>query len=259
MNKKAFGFLAVIVARGLPFAMNAWGQPGSPALSYGIKLEKLVEASLPGYRVVEKRLSEVGLGYHYGCQRSKDSIVLTGGIFGTAAEASAAAELSHKLMPEKPRPGSAIGDQSWVWEDGRGSAVRFRSGRCLLRIAGTLPIADTRELAKRMAAQISADPALKQDVGTNGAPFVRVDGLRPTIKAGRDEVVEISVDHSSPTNPFVAGVWMSHGTSSPGTRANVFRLRASGAPQMITVRCFAVFADNFVAVQTRQVQVTDAR
>jgi hypothetical protein len=126
----------------------------------------------------------------------------------------------------------------------------------LLRVGGTVPLAGCRALAQRIAAQLSADPSCVQDVPTNGVPMLRIAGLGPTLKAGAVHLVELAVNPPWPSRAFVTGVWMSHGSASAGPKPNVFKLYVSGPPRTITIRCFATFTNNFVAVQTRQVRLT---
>jgi hypothetical protein len=260
-------FLAALVVAGSLMALlragEAWGQPRpssnttEPILPpCGLRVEQIAKDWLSDCEVKQRRLSTVGLGYHYLCQGSLGKVGLTIGVFATAEEARAAAGLSHGLMPHKPNLDSGIGDQTWVWQDKQGNAVRFRLGRYLLRVGGTVPLAESRALAQHIAAQLSADPSCVQDVPTNGVPMLRITGLGPTLKAGEVHLVELAANPSWPSSAFVTGVWMSHGSVSAGAKPNVFKLRASGPPRAITIRCFATFTNNFVAVQTRQVRLT---
>ena len=220
-------------------------------------IDRAVELVPPGFRMRERKLSNAGIGYHYFFQGPKGAVAVSVGVFTTMEQARQAAEFSHSLMPDKPSLDSGIGDQTWFWEDRRGSAVRFRLGRCLLRVGGGMPLGESRALAKRIAAQLAVDTSLASEALTNEVPKLCLSGLGSRIIAGRDYSLQITVHPTLPGNAFVTGVWMSHGAATRTTEPNVFKLRASGQPRMITLRCFATFEDNFVAVESRQIQLTE--
>jgi hypothetical protein len=232
--------------------------PDIQAIS-GVSIDQLAKTLLPAYELQERRLSEVGIGYHYIFGNRNSTVVVTAALFATANEARTAAELSHSLMPNKPNDEKGIGDQAWIWDDPRGSAVRFRLGRCLIRIAGKMKIEECRNLARRFAMQLAADAALVKDVQTNDAPRLRVSGLDSKMKIGQRYSVEITLDNNFKTNPFVTGIWVSQGSFSHARKPNCFTFSATGSPKTITVRCFAVFDDNVVIVETRQVTLIQDR
>jgi hypothetical protein len=150
----------------------------------GIHLDQFAKIVLPEFKLRERRLSDVGIGYHYFFYNHGTTVIVTAGMFATAKEVRAAAELSHRLMPVKPNSEKEIEDQAWVWDDPRGCAVRFRSGRCLIRIAGRMNLEECRRLARRFALQLSADTALTEDVLMNDVLELRESKEHPVTKEG---------------------------------------------------------------------------
>jgi hypothetical protein len=250
-------------------APGAGGMPNAPAIAsysapdirviHGVSVDQLAKTLLPAYKLQERRLSEVGIGYHYIFGNRIETVVVTAALFATANEARTAAELSHGLMPAKPKDEKGIGDQAWIWDDPRGSAVRFRLGRCLIRIGGKMKIEECRNLARRFALQLAADATLVKDAQTSSAPRLRVLGLDSKMKIGHRYSMEIILDNNFKTNPFMTGIWVSRGSFSHERKPNRFTYSAAGSPAIVTVRCFATFDDNVVIVETRQVPLIQDR
>jgi len=241
-----------------PAIAAAYPTPDGEAMR-GIHIDQLAKTVLPEYKLQERRLSEAGIGYHYLFKGRSSDVVITAAAFATAGEAQRAAELSHRLMPVKPNNEKGIGDQAWIWDDPRGTAVRFRLGRCLIRIAGKLKIEECRSLARHFARQLAADATLVEDVRTNDAPRLRILGFSGKMKIGQTHKLEIILDNSSKANPFVTGIWVSEGSISPARKPNNYAFSAGGSPRTITVRCFAIFDDNVAIVETRQVDLVKDR
>jgi hypothetical protein len=221
----------------------------------GIAMEELARSALAECHLRQRKLSEVGLGYHYHYEGPNGTTIITLGIFATTNDAAQAAELSHQLMPQKPRLDSGIGDQTWVWDSPRASAIRFRFGRALLRVGGDMLLPDCRHLALQLLAPLAAKSSLARDLPAPEAPRLQASGIGATLAPGRWTELSITPTGAGATESFVSGVWLEHGSTKRTAQANVFLVRAPKTSPGIALRFFATFEDNYVAVETRRLQV----
>jgi hypothetical protein len=125
----------------------------------------------------------------------------------------------------------------------------------LCRLGGDLPLATTRLLAQKLATEFSAVPGLVADLNTNDVPRLQVSGLPEPLTRRPPPLLRLSVENTSPGERFVARVWLSRGEAKAAADPSTFRLRLPNSAEPLTVRYFAAFDDNFIAVESHTLHV----
>lgn len=274
MIKTAFALLlgllpALLIAAGCEKgATSPRGQDSAPANpstvpalrdgeqpSDGLPIEELAAAFPSGYELQNRRLSHVGLGYHYlyKAANTDKRLAVTVGLFGNSAKARNAALLSHDLMPVKPRGLDGIADEAWIWDEDDKAAVRFRLGRLLCRVGGDVSVPEARQIAERMVLQLSDRlPLLRRDDGdVSSAAW---SGIPAHMRPGESAVVRFNAGTVTAPERMEAGVWASAGRVSAKSEGT-FRFTAPVRPGPLQIRCFATSQANRVEVSVFDVQV----
>ena len=222
-----------------------------------VLVSDLTDSALRGYVQGSRRRSEVGLGNHYLLKHadSGQPLALTIGVFGTARDAAEAADLSHRLMPDKPEVLEGVADEAWCWQHGGASAIRFRRGRLLVRIGLQAPLSDAKILALSLLDYVDRRRSgLRRDL-QDGDLHLRVMGLRAKLRIESRTTLRLTVEPAAMEEGFTTGVWTSIGSSLEGATRGEFEFTAPSRPDDAMVRCFAVSEDNRVIVADRRVEI----
>lgn len=221
----------------------------------GVPIEEFAAALPSGYELQNRRLSDVGLGYHYlykSADRGK-RLAVTVGIFGNPEKARNAALLSHDLMPVKPRGLDGIADEAWIWDEDGKAAVRFRLGRLLCRVGGDVSVPEARQIAERMVLQLSDRlPLLRQDNGD--ASSAAWSGVPAHMRPGESTLIRFDAGAVTAGERMEAGVWVSAGQVL-GKSGGTFRFTAPVRAGPVRIRCFATSRTNRVEVSIFDVAV----
>ena len=253
--------MALIVAIAGCKGPGGAGGTGSPvaadrdagsAGSGGISMDDLAATALPGYVLQRRQLSGPGLGYHYHYKSPSASLLVTVGVFASAAEARAAADLSHALMPDKPRAESGIGDETWVWDkDGASQCASGPAGSCC-GSAATCRL--TRPGNRPGGCWIIYRPPRRLPRSARPCPGC---ALRTCRTSWRPTHAWSCAWGSRGRPRATASSWArGHPGGMPRRPGRTGASRsAPGGPARVTVRCYAVFDDNRVAVESHAVDV----